>query len=156
MLSGCATSLGVGKAVSGAAVVDEAVMSGEVLDTILSVELSPADMAIVEDTYDFYMRFRSTWAGNPEAVILDPFAFERFKKDYRILANKYNNLKGVVERNAHRYRPLRLGVLRDYDSMANMSYTATNDLIESGEKTQTLNSALEFGTMVSRMVILLL
>jgi len=156
MLSGCATGLDVGKAVSGAAVVDEAVMSGDVLDAILSVELSPADAAIVEDTYDFYMQFRSTWAGNPEAVMLDPLLFERFKKDYQILSVKYTNLKGVVERNAHRYKPLSLGVLRDYDSIATMSYEATNKLMEQGDKTQTLNSALEFGTIIGRLVILLL
>lgn len=156
MLQGCATGVDVSKAVSGAVIVDNAVMSGDVLDVIMSVELSASDMAIVEDTYDFYMRFRATWADNPEAVILDPFSFERFKKDYRILANKYLDLKGVVERNAHRYKPLRLSVLRDYDNMATMSYEATNNLIESGEKAQTLNSALEFGTAISRMIILLL
>ena len=156
LLSGCATGLDVGKAVSGAAIVDDAVMSGQVLDTIMSVELPPEDMVIVQDVYDFYMVFRATWAGNPEAVILDPISFERFKKDYNILADKYLDLKGVVERNAHRYKPLSLGILRDYDSIATMSYTATNNLIESGEKAQTLNSALEFGSIIARMVLLLL
>jgi hypothetical protein len=154
LLVGCASILpNVNEVEESVAPVDDAIMSGEVVNTLNSVELNLADMAVLEDALIKYKDFRSTWIGNFGNALDNDDVFDQFQSDFADLVVKYNRLSDMVARNHEKYTESNMATILDYQDTAIKYYETTMQFIEVGDRQRSIMGALEYADVVARVLV---
>lgn len=154
LLVGCASIFPNAEEVEAStAPVDSAIMSGEVVNTLNSVELNLADMAVIEDALVAYADFRSTWVGKFSEALENDDTFTDFRMDYSNLVKNYNNLSDMVERNQEKYTEANMTTIMEYRATALKSYDATMRFIAAGDRQNSIMEALEYADVIARVLV---
>lgn len=148
-LTGCASVL---KDTMNLAIIDSQVSSGQVQNTIASIELSETDRLTLTHAINNFRAFEAKWKSSIK--ILDPNMpqFSTFLSDYTDLVLQYKAIELVIERNWASYTvPNKLALL-GYRERAVRANKSVDSLIAAGRRHQAVLDAIIFAQIVAGII----
>ncbi|MBY0475399.1 MAG: hypothetical protein K2Q13_10130 [Nitrosomonas sp.] len=150
ILSGCSTVLKNTSDLANIAVANDQVMSGQVAETIKSVNLSSTESLIVDHAINQYSGFVDKWKSSINYLDSSEPLFTEFVADYRKIVAQYRAVKEqVVKPHWSEYTETNRALLNEYHGRVDRIDQSVNGLIDAGNRHQALLDALYLGQVLA-------
>lgn len=149
LLSSCSTVLKSTEDLANIAIAHEQVASGQVANTIKSIDLNSTEVLIVDHAINHYIAFSDKW--KQKVSILDSTSpiFTEFLSDYDNLVKQYKSVEGIITANWARYPTRYQIILEDYNVRANKINQSIDKLIVASRRYQAITTAIELAAILA-------
>lgn len=150
---GCTTTLNSVDDFANLTIANEQIVSGQVSNTINSIELSSTEKLVVTHAINHYIAFTSRWKSRLTQLDSTTPIFTQFLAEYSELVDQYNSVESIINKNWAEY-PVRYQVLLlDYQLRAKKIDSSVMDLLAAGDRYRAVINAIELARILAGIAI---
>lgn len=151
LLGGCQTVLNKSGDLANIAAVNDAIMTGKVLATVKTIELSGTEDAQLTHAVNQYAFFVEKWKHSIASMDSTTDVFKEFMSDYSVLTAQYAVVEKVVTNHWVSYSSADQETLKNYQIKAKQLNESVNKLVTANRVREAVVDAVAFGKVVIKL-----
>lgn len=155
LLGGCQTVLNKSDDLANIAAVNDAIMTGKVLATVKTIELSGVEDTQLTHAVNQYAFFVEKWKRSIASMDSTTDAFKEFMDDYAILLSQYAVVEKIVTKHWVSYSSVDQETLKNNQTMAKRLNSSVSKLVTANRVREAVMDAVEFGKIAIKLAVVL-
>lgn len=152
VMAACQSPQNSGRVSADAIAVDRIIKSGKPESILKSANLSNEDRSAVEDARAYYDFFSEKWISVLRNARREDIDIDALRSDYDELVYQYGVVEGIALAHINDYSDGQIATLVLYQRRAIAIDSSVKELIERGERNQAIESAIDYGLLIVKMV----
>lgn len=151
LIGGCQTVLNKADDLKNIAAVNDAIMTGKVLATVKTIELSGVEDTQLTHAVHQYAFFVEKWKNSIVSMDSTTDAFKEFMDDYAILLSQYAVVEKIVTNHWSSYQSADQETLKNYQIKAKQLNASVNKLVTANRVREAVMDAVAFGKVAIKL-----
>ena len=151
LVGGCQTVLHKSDDLANIAALNDAFMTGKVLVTVKTIELSGVENTQLTHAVNQYAFFVEKWKNSIASMDSTIDAFKEFMDDYAILLSQYAVVEKIVTNHWDNYQSADQETLKNYQIKAKQLNASVNKLVTANRVREAVMDAVAFGKVVIKL-----
>lgn len=148
---GCQTVLNKSDDLKNIAAVNDAIMTGKVLATVKTIELSGVEESQLTHAVNQYAFFVEKWKHSIAHLDSTTTAFQEFMNDYSVLTSQYAVVEKIVTNHWGSYSIADQETLKNYQIRAKQLNASVNKLVAANRVREAVMDAVAFGKIAIKL-----
>lgn len=133
---------------------DMLIQEGIPVDTVISVQLTQAEVLTLDQSLNDYAAFRAKWKDTVEDPITMSLSLVSLHIDYARLTTSYINVRNIVKVHWDEYPQNIQFELQTYDNVAVQIDKAATELLSKQRQNEAITAALQYGALIAKVAVL--